>query len=789
MPCVTEALACWVFLATPVPQTAVTGVVRDSVDLEPIAFASVAVESPPGSGVIQTASADQYGAFVVSGVSAAGSALVRVEALGYSPWEREYQADELVDDLRILLAREPITLQGVEVAAHRAGDPLAASPGVYRIDAEVVRAQPVVLETDVLRATVLSASASPSSDWVSLPFVRGGTSEGTPVLLDGVRLFNPFHVAGFVSALNAEAVKSVSLVTGSSRDALSVGSLSGAIDIATRDGARDRFHASGSLGMASSRLTAEGPIGESVSYLVDARRTYIDLVSDALAGIGLLGSGVPYSFGDIHSKLTADFGDIRRLSVTGYWNAELLDSRPEDVPQGDDALSRAHRTDWGNGALSVHYRDRIGEGTLIDMAVGYSRFRGAYIIFEDKTHDSDTATVVNAKMAEYRTELKLQYHAGRLTVDGGLQATRSEGVHRALGSEWDGSDEDGLVLPFDLSASVERFGAYVGAVLPVARGVSAGGGFRADAFLGVAGTLSPYAEVSYDATDWKAWLSASRSHQALASLRNEEPGLASYLAFDMLAPVEEGPVPRNTAVSIGWDGRISVVKLRLEAYARRLDNLRLPPLDSNPFESPVLVAPSLREIGTGSASGLEASWTWTSDRVGVLGSYRWSRVSRTVAGRKYTPRFHRDHEGELSASLTRGQSLWSLRFSARSGQPTTPIAAFVPFVGHRFPDASDLQLTYDVLNLAGEYNSVSLPPYFRVDLGWRGSWDVGWFGGGNVSPYFSIANLFSLPNVVGAAPSLAYGRTDRAAADGGASELVYGPQLPMLPFFGVEFRF
>ena len=767
-------------------QAVVRGVVRDRTSLEPVTYALVTIDAR-GAGPVREAVTDLYGAFVVANVAAAEPTLVRVEALGYSAWEMEYGSGELpADGLRVLLVNAPIELEGIEVAGRRVGDPLSVGTGIYMMDAELVRAQPVVLETDVLRATVLSPSASASSDWVSVPFIRGGSAEGTPVRLDGVRLFNPFHVGGFVAALNAEAVKSVALVTGSSVGALSTGSLSGAIDIATRDGARDRFHTSGSLGLASARLTAEGPVGESMSFLVDGRRTYIDLLTKGLAATGLAGSRVPYSFGDVHAKLTRDFGDVRRLSLTGYWNSELLDSRPEDVPEGDDALDRATRADWGNGALAVHYRDRIGAGTLVDVNLGFSAFGGAYVVFEDRVPDSDTATVVRGKMGEYRAEVRVRHHAGSFTLDGGLQATRFEAAHSGMGSEWDGSDEEGLLLPFDISLSSHRAGAYGSLTATVGRGASATVGARVDGFVGVAATAAPFAELSHEAAGGKIWLSASRAHQALTSIRDEEPVTASFFAFDLLAPVEQGPVPRNTELSAGWEGRIRGVSLRLEGYARWLANLLLPPLGANPLGSYLLVTPDSRAPGSGTARGIEASWSWASGGSNILGSYRWSRVTRTVAGHTYVPRFHRDHEGELSASLKRGESMWSLRFSARSGQPTTPLAAFLPFTGHRFPDESSQEVTYDVLHLAGEYNSVKLPPYARIDVGWRGSWEVGWFGGGVLSPYASVANLFSLPNVVGVGPER--GRTSPGAGNG-VSELVYAPQIPMLPFLGVEFRF
>jgi len=396
--------------------------------------------------------------------------------------------------------------------------------------------------------------------------------------------------------------------------------------------------------------------------------------------------------------------------------------------------------------------------------------------------DADTSSVVRGMMGEYRAEVRLRQQSGDLTLDGGVQATRFEAAHSAVGREWDGSDPYGLFEAFDLAPAATRVAAFGSAKATLGGGFAVGGGLRVDHFFGVDAALSPFAEVSYQRPRWKAWLSAGRSHQALSSIRSEEPVSSSYLAYDLLAPVQEGPLPSNSEVSGGWEGGTHGVRLRVEAFARRMDNLRLPALNNNPIESLMLVEPSRRELGSGTAKGLESTWSWSPASGGatVVGSYRWAKVTRTVGGRTYTPRFHRDHEGELSASLQHGGSTWSIRFSARSGQPTTPIVAFLPFVAYMSPDARVGGLYDDVLNFAGEYNSATLPPYVRIDVGWRGSKDVGWFGGGTLTPYASIANLFSLPNVVGVAPEE---RTD------GASERVYAPQLPMVPFLGLEFRF
>ena len=211
-----------------------------------------------------------------------------------------------------------------------------------------------------------------------------------------------------------------------------------------------------------------------------------------------------------------------------------------------------------------------------------------------------------------------------------------------------------------------------------------------------------------------------------------------------------------------------------------MDHLRLLPLEEEPLTEPVIGDPSLRKLGSGTASGVEASWSWARGPVSTVGSYRWSRATRTVGDKTYVPRFHRDHELELGAALERGRSMWSARLSLRSGQPTTPALAVIP-VGHHNP--VETRETLWVV-LEGPYNTGRLPPYRRLDLGWRRI-PQGSPGDRSVTPFVTAANLFSAPNVVAG-----WSEVDPAADGGGVRiEREYFPQMPMLVFFGVEFRF
>ena len=769
-------------LIAAVQQATLAGIVRDSVDLEPISFARVTVATVEDGAVRASGISDRFGAFVLPGVTSSGPVRVEVGAYGYSVWNRTYEAVPS-DAIRVLLSPRPFGLEGLDVTVSaRTGDPMSLSRDAFVIDSVLLRALPTVLETDVLRAIEFSPSASAPSDYISVPLIRGGASDGTPVLLDGVRIFNAFHLGGFLSAINAEVVDHATLLAGSGGDGFTVGSLSGAIDIVTRDGARDRRRMAGSLGLASARMSVEGPIGENMSYLVDGRRTWLDGFTAVLDGVGVIDGHVPYSFQDLHAKLTADLGGVRRLSVSGYLNSESVTE-----VDADEMETRELAMAWGNAAFSAHYRDRLGAAGIFDANLGHSRFasdlfhlKQQHVVSDDGVPEDrppDTLLFGDGLMSETRADLRATWNVDGVTLMAGAQATRFEGDHDFFLTDQALPDLDIFTLLSVLSVHKSRWrlAGYFRADTPRRRGFAMRAGLRIDRFTEQPLTLAMFTEASYAASWWEARISGSRSHQALASVRNEETLGASFLAYDLLVPVGERPIPQNTEFSIGWEGSRGGLRVRLDAYARFLVHLRLPDPGANPIRTSLLGDPSLWELASGTARGIEASWSWMWDRgISVVGSYRWARVSRTVGLRTYTPRFHRDHEFELGSSYRRGRYSWSARFSLRSGQPTTPLVALIPGSGYLVDDI-------EIVPLAGEYNSARLPHYARVDVGWRRDSEVSWFGGGSLVPYFSVANLFSLPNVVG------WLMEENSRT--GEMRKVYRRQLPMIPFIGVEFRF
>ncbi|MCY3943297.1 MAG: TonB-dependent receptor [Gemmatimonadetes bacterium] len=805
-----------------------TGVVRDSVHLEPVAFARVTVTPVGGEKTLASAVSDRYGAFVVPALPAFEPVRVEVRTLGYA-WTVIYNALP-AKPVRALLRPSPIGLEALDVlGSGRPGNPLPSFRDGFVVDTALLRSLPAMLDTDVGRATASSPSMSAPSDFTSLPYLRGGSSHGTPVLLDGVRLFKPFHFGGFISAINPEVVKSATVLAGPGADQLAIGSLSGAIDIATRDGSRDRRRTAGSLGLVSARFSVEGPVGTRASYLVGARRTQPFLsgwlakkheagpgwppaqthaeLASSIAGSRYLFSDVlpSYSFHDLHAKVTIDLGGIRRFSASGHLNSESLSRY----------LAEEVAATLGSTAFSAHYRDRLWAGAIIDANLGQSRF-ASDLRMQSKL--MDYRLVGGGSMSETRADVRLTWHTGAAAIMSGAQAIRFHVDHTSspaagltfdrwsfdrwswgpsVAHAWGPSVAHGVAdfLPeLALSDDRWRLAAYSSVAAPLRGGFATRGGVRIDRFQGLATTFAPFAELSYAGSWWSARVSGSRSHQELASLRNEEVLLASMVAYDLLLPVGEAPVPRSTELSVGWEGIRGKLRVRLDAYTRSLDHLRVPAPEPNPGAGTVLVDPSLWKQATGTARGIEATWSWIDDRgLSLLGSYRWARASRTVGTRTYPPRLHREHEFEVGGSFRRGAHTWSARAVLGSGQPHTPLLAIVP--GRSVPAHG----TRAVL-LGGQYNSARLPHLARIDVGWRREIDVSWLVSGSLIPYVTVANLLNRRNVVGspkyntiwewrARPHNQGWQPPVPQPEDPVPRSSYQRQLPLTPFIGVEFRF
>ena len=135
-----------------------------------------------------------------------------------------------------------------------------------------------LIDNDVSRA----AHAFPgvvANDFSARFEVRGGDKDEVLVRLDGLELYEPYHLQDFggaISSIDLGLVRQANLLTGGFSAAYG-DRLSAVYEISTRKARRDRVHADVGIDLVNAHAILEGPVGEG-SWILTARRGYIDLV-------------------------------------------------------------------------------------------------------------------------------------------------------------------------------------------------------------------------------------------------------------------------------------------------------------------------------------------------------------------------------------------------------------------------------------------------------------------------------------------------------------------------------
>lgn len=216
-------------------------------------------------------------------------------------------------------------------------------------------------EKDVLKTIQLMPGVQKGSEGTAGLYVRGGGPGENLFLIDNATVYNPYHLFGFFSSFNGDALKCVELTKGGF-PAKYGGRLSSVVDMEIRNGNSEKIHAEGGVGLIASRLTVEGPIkkGKS-SFIVAGRRTYLDalmypfLPSDNKGG---------YYFYDLNWKFNFDINPKNRIYLSGYFGRDKFWARFKDAESNSIAWIR-----WGNTASTLAwdhiYNEKINSQTSL----------------------------------------------------------------------------------------------------------------------------------------------------------------------------------------------------------------------------------------------------------------------------------------------------------------------------------------------------------------------------------------------------------------------------------------
>jgi hypothetical protein len=311
-------------------QASLQGIVTSSSTGAPVEGAAVVLMT--GTRQAYGTRTDRNGFYQIGGI-ATGTYSLRSHALGYVAHE---QAVTFVpgDRLTVSFPLEPdvVAVEGLVVSPE--GGAVTRDLGRQHVTAGEIRRVPVPAGSGDLASYLQTLpGVVTTGDRGGQLFVRGGTPAENLVLVDGIPIYQPFHILGFFSAFPEDLVSSADFYAGGYGARYS-GRTSSVLDVGLRDGDRNGYHAVGSVSPFLAEALAEGPAGPGVSWIASARRSLVDETSGAL-----LGSRQPIGFDSQLLKVTTTSGDDLRCSA--------LALRTSDHGRLDPEESESHVA-WGN---------------------------------------------------------------------------------------------------------------------------------------------------------------------------------------------------------------------------------------------------------------------------------------------------------------------------------------------------------------------------------------------------------------------------------------------------------
>jgi len=211
-----------------------------------------------------------------------------------------------------------------------------------------------LIDNDIYRTAHVFPGVT-ASDFSARFQIRGGDKDETVVMLDGMELYEPYHLQDFggaISIIDLGAVEKAELLMGGF-PAEYGDRMSGVFDISAREGNREGFRGNLGIDLVNTHLSLEGPISDKGSWLFLARRGYIDLI------LALMDSDEEMNpkYFDLFSKVTYSPTPLDKVAV----NVMLaLDSNLMDEEGEENDLE----SEYTNGFFWGKWRHNFGENAF-----------------------------------------------------------------------------------------------------------------------------------------------------------------------------------------------------------------------------------------------------------------------------------------------------------------------------------------------------------------------------------------------------------------------------------------
>ena len=154
--------------------------------------------------------------------------------------------------------------------------------------------------------------------------------------------------------------------------------MSSVLEVNMDEGNKKKFGVKGGLGVISSRLTVQGPLKKDKgSFIVSARRTYLDVIMKAAIPKDSPFAGSSYYFYDLNLKMNYNIGKKDKLFLSSYYGKDefsfgnLDDNFQVDMP-------------WGNGIVALRWNHLFSSKLFMNVTATMTDYRFSFISSQDE---------------------------------------------------------------------------------------------------------------------------------------------------------------------------------------------------------------------------------------------------------------------------------------------------------------------------------------------------------------------------------------------------------------------
>ena len=561
-------------------------------------------------------------------------------------------------------------------------------------------------------------------------FIRGGEPSQNLVMLDGITVYQPFHILGFYSAFPSDIVKKADVYAGGFGSKFG-GRLSSVIDVRSREGNAYSFGGAGAVSPFLGSLQLEGPlIPGRLSFLASFRQSLLDQLAEQYVDDAL-----PFEFNDAFGKLDFDVTQSSKLSIT------YLDTFDEGTLADGEVIEEADLVRWRNQAIGGRFLFLPPNfGGSVELRISYSEMTNE---IGDDANPLRRSLIKNTHVI-----LEGSFPGDRVSANAGMDL-RPITIETFL---------DGLYQNLNARAArLVNWGNYLEMQFRIGEHLRIQPSIRAQFYkVRFAPYLEPRFRVVWEKGVHRLSAGTGLYHQEVLGLTDRRDAANVFTAWSSI-PNENEPVDDITSgriqdsfhALVGYNVQLGpALQWSVEAYYKNLSNLFISEWTAFPRFTTIL------QPATGVSAGFDTRFDYQKENFYAHVNYAYSatnyeaeQASLEVWYGEETLDFRPPHDRRHQANLLVGGQVAGFELSARwtfgSGFPYSRAVGFDGFaLIDDIVDVGELPTSRRVIYerpFRGE-----LPDYHRLDVSLEKSFELGFV---DATLQASVLNAYNRKNI------------------------------------------